>query len=716
MARNKIKASTGQLDTAIGQGPDKEYQDYQNKKQQAVQQQKVQKQKQDQQQETAKKNSFLNKFIKAPAEGLVKSAVNTVKAPVQLAESGIAKVTGNQKAAQTDLKAAKSSYDQSLAQAVVQPVQQLAKKAGSQLKFIGSPTRSEQGLAGGTKLVEEQNKAKNNPELQKALKGRNSSGTVQSSIKATEQAAKGAKASDINKTLDVGAKEGNTNLKKGIGVAASLASLATGGGAVANATKGQILKNVAETAAAGGVGNAGSTLATNPNASKKDLVESAGVGAIAGGALAGTGGILGKFIRHKPATNDNLPQTAPTEIEKMANEQSKKKAKTAVANLPPADELRPKVEPIKVAPEVPKPGAVLTDTEHQQQTQALSQNYDKEIETVKTKPTLVQKTEREKIDQQHQTAQNAVDIAAGKEPTYPEVKSETSVAPVEVQKNADEVKKIDQQLELLDAKKKDTGTVSEVDKVKTKQLKERKQELAPETTSPPLPRSDNVQGYNYNTNRGAGQGISPAKNNLTGTEVLPGKTAGEGSITPSESRVTSRVYERMKAENPNLKDDVSYDAIKLKEDANKAVNLITNDKQTAFDIAMGAKTSPDVTSTSTNIAMFEKAMDEGNYDLASRLVKKRSLDQTRRGQELVAEKGSITDNSTSRYVKELIATKMDKLGKKYLAGVELKKGSVQERVTKAVDQEVGKLESKIKSKKLDTKTALALIDKLECLS
>ena len=206
----------------------------------------------------------------------------------------------------------------------------------------------------------------------------------------------------------------------------------------------------------------------------------------------------------------------------------------------------------------------------------------------------------------------------------------------------------------------------------------------------------------------------PKTEEPTTTPASAQAVAPNPSVTDAKS--VSRVYARLKAEHPELTDDVSYESIKLKDEAQKAVELLAKDKQEAFDIAMGKESSSGIPSTTVNIAMFEKAMQEGDHKLASRLLTNRSLAQTRRGQELVAEKGSISDNSASRYIKEFMANKMEIMGKKYLAGVEIgKKATTAQRVTKIVDDKVSKLERQIKTRKLDTKTALDLLAKMECL-
>jgi ppGpp synthetase/RelA/SpoT-type nucleotidyltranferase len=193
------------------------------------------------------------------------------------------------------------------------------------------------------------------------------------------------------------------------------------------------------------------------------------------------------------------------------------------------------------------------------------------------------------------------------------------------------------------------------------------------------------------------------------------ETVAPKPVETKNDTFTSLVFERLKQEHPeSLKGDLEATRVNMETDAKKAVELIATDKQKAFNIAMGAETAKDVTSTSVNIAMAEKALDERNYQLYARLVKNRSLEQTRRGQELVAEKGSVTDNSTSRYVKELISARLEKLGSKYLGELRVRK-TPKARATEAIDAEVKKVEKQIRSKKFTTKDALVLLDKLACV-
>jgi len=199
-------------------------------------------------------------------------------------------------------------------------------------------------------------------------------------------------------------------------------------------------------------------------------------------------------------------------------------------------------------------------------------------------------------------------------------------------------------------------------------------------------------------------------------EVVPDQTQ-------EQEKISSRVFERLQKENPSILDgDLEATKVNLKKDAEKAVALVEKDKQLAYDIAIGKDVSSDVTSTAVNIALAEKALQEGNNSLYAKLIKARSLAQTRRGQEIVAEKGSVNDNSTSKYVKELINLKLEKLGSNYLSdlkdrakNISLKGKSKKQRGTDILNEKVDQVEKKIKAKKLDTKTAIKLLEELKCI-
>lgn len=200
---------------------------------------------------------------------------------------------------------------------------------------------------------------------------------------------------------------------------------------------------------------------------------------------------------------------------------------------------------------------------------------------------------------------------------------------------------------------------------------------------------------------------------------------GEKKVAPAKrtpedqaKRLESRVYARMKAEHPDLlKDDATFKAKNIKQEIKKAVELVARDRQKAYRIAVGAEKSPNVLSNAVNIAMREKALADGNVTLYNQLVKLGSFEQTRRGQELVSEKAAIGDNSTSRYVKQLLSDRLDRLGKKYLDDVRLKlRGNTRgQKAMDLIDREVKRAQRKIAAtKEIDLADAQRLIDSLIC--
>lgn len=190
---------------------------------------------------------------------------------------------------------------------------------------------------------------------------------------------------------------------------------------------------------------------------------------------------------------------------------------------------------------------------------------------------------------------------------------------------------------------------------------------------------------------------------------------GPQKAKPEEFK--SRVYERLKQEHPEeLTEDITYQRLNMQRDAENAVTLINQDKQKAYQVAMGGEQLPDQTSTGVNIAMAEKMLEEGNFNLYAQLVKKRSLDQTRRGQEIVMEKNSVTDNSASRYVKELIHARMEKIGDKFLSNIigRVKGETKPKKTERIIREQVEKAQKQIGKKRMDIREAQALLDRITC--
>lgn len=199
------------------------------------------------------------------------------------------------------------------------------------------------------------------------------------------------------------------------------------------------------------------------------------------------------------------------------------------------------------------------------------------------------------------------------------------------------------------------------------------------------------------------------------------KSKEKSSNSKAKEKLKSRVYERLQQEQPEvLTDEVTYDAMKLDKDAEEASRLVMEDKDRAYRIAMGLEKSTTTTSTAVSIALAEQALAEGNIELYNKLTINRSLRLTRMGQELVAEKGSVSDNSLTRYVKQLLHIRLEALGSSWTADIKQKvpgqkKKSAAARAMDVIDAEVKEAKTKIsRTKSMDIGEAQKLIDSLKC--
>lgn len=199
-------------------------------------------------------------------------------------------------------------------------------------------------------------------------------------------------------------------------------------------------------------------------------------------------------------------------------------------------------------------------------------------------------------------------------------------------------------------------------------------------------------------------------------EYLGEKRSYEAQANDKNTGI-SRVSERMKALYPELDDPVLYDKIKINEEVSKAVDLVEKDQIEAYKQAIGMGDTTPYQSTAANIALTEKALADGNFELANTLIKQRSKMQTSYGQSIVMEKSTITDNSSQRYLDDLITSRMANLGKT-LQMTELDKKmkkTVEQKVREHIDTQVQDAKKKISKKKMfDIKQAQDFISSLAC--
>ncbi len=209
----------------------------------------------------------------------------------------------------------------------------------------------------------------------------------------------------------------------------------------------------------------------------------------------------------------------------------------------------------------------------------------------------------------------------------------------------------------------------------------------------------------------------------TSPEALAKLNEYKGNLTDisQHEELRSRAYERAMNELPEEnRDSVMYEPKHIKEQMDKAVERINKNPEQAMSDAMnydGEKWSME--KNLTNIALSEKALEEGDLNLYKTLTKRRSLELTAQGQAIASEIASVRNNDTSKFVKQLLDNRMTKWKKGFLSQlrekITNKKGKTQ--VTEIINEKVKSTKEKvdrIAAKKFDIAGAQKLLDSLAC--
>lgn len=201
---------------------------------------------------------------------------------------------------------------------------------------------------------------------------------------------------------------------------------------------------------------------------------------------------------------------------------------------------------------------------------------------------------------------------------------------------------------------------------------------------------------------------------------VPEKT-GAVKVEPKQQLV-GRVAERMMAEHPEMLKGFEIsdgERIRLKDQAEKALNLIEKDPKEAMKRALLSIDKGDITPNAISVALREKALQEGDNAGFATLVKAASLELRRKGQDIATEAGSVSDTSTSHFVKQLISDRLAKLEKISLSDMNEilggKKKSAEAKGLDVVERKARQAKKNIGTKReLSFEKAQALLDKLAC--
>lgn len=216
--------------------------------------------------------------------------------------------------------------------------------------------------------------------------------------------------------------------------------------------------------------------------------------------------------------------------------------------------------------------------------------------------------------------------------------------------------------------------------------------------------------------------VSPA-DDIVGSETsitIPAEVNQAGQTPVGQGKLReSTAYAKIKsriAEEAQL--DVKYNKVNLNADIEKAVQFLDENPKAAVRVALGLEKAPEgQLERNITIATAEKALADGDIALWNQIESSGSLRQTRRGQEIVADRGRFNDNSPHTFMKELISRRLDKLGYSFQQAIKdagKKVGSLKESAIAKIDERTAKLREKLKKDQGKIKLAQDIIDLLRC--
>jgi hypothetical protein len=204
---------------------------------------------------------------------------------------------------------------------------------------------------------------------------------------------------------------------------------------------------------------------------------------------------------------------------------------------------------------------------------------------------------------------------------------------------------------------------------------------------------------------------NPVIVNKTQQEVVKNPVKTEGDI--KKSRAFDRVKERLGNEYQNL--EANYNKLNLEKDTAKALEFIDQNPVEAKKIALGMRSAPEgITETAISIAVAEKALEDGDYGLQAKVEKSRSLRQTRRGQEIVAERGRFNENSPHYFIQQVLAARTEKAVKEGFRFLNKNKSPKSELINEKINQGTENIKRTMKKKFSNVELAQKIIDDLTC--
>lgn len=157
--------------------------------------------------------------------------------------------------------------------------------------------------------------------------------------------------------------------------------------------------------------------------------------------------------------------------------------------------------------------------------------------------------------------------------------------------------------------------------------------------------------------------------------------------------------------------ELGYDPINIEEEVAKAQALVESDQNEAKRIAYSTQQQDNLLNNAVRLAYAAKMQADQNWEEMARISNWIRVENTRLGQEIVVNKGFLTENSPLKFVQQLQQARSEQ------AATRLGKGTKKQKSKKLADRvkaEVSKAKKKTESVKMNIANAQAFIESLRC--
>jgi hypothetical protein len=210
-----------------------------------------------------------------------------------------------------------------------------------------------------------------------------------------------------------------------------------------------------------------------------------------------------------------------------------------------------------------------------------------------------------------------------------------------------------------------------------------------------------------------GERIKPHLDKIWAELTNPQKAEKTNTVKSGNKKTDSVIAKQLASDlrQQDIEVDLHYTEMHIAEQVELATALAAKNPAEAERIALGAENKTGINTNAIRLANFYQAKNTGDWEKAERAAQRVISANIQAGQDIVVNKGFITDNSPIKFVKKLATARMEQAGKRFGIG---RKESGVKKTTERIRQETKKVKEKMTLKQMKIQDAQKFIESLRC--